>query len=256
MNEAVLKRLSLPQHADKLGREFSMIFHSLYNGWGSCLVRYKEFRELFGDSDRVKLLNAIGSGLFWDVQQLSWSDLMLHLTRLTDPPSSGKEKNLTIRRLPDLCEDRYLRDEVCGLVDKAVRAAEFARDWRNRRISHSDLELAIDPSAKPLATADLTKVKATLDAVHAVLNTISVRLLGTGIHNDVVVTPRARAFAAYLKQLADSVQYIDSVIDPSGNLPVTDLAPATTFLQRLDRRPTWQHQRAVVELREAARRFK
>lgn len=204
MNEGVLKRLSLPQNADKLGREFSMIFHSLYNDWGSCVVRYKEFRELFGDSDRVKLLNAIGSGFFWDVQQLSWSDLMLRLTRLTDPPTSGGKGNLTVTRLPHLCEDRYLRDEVCGLVDKAVRAAEFARDWRNRRISHSDLERAVDPSAKPLATADLTKVKATIDAVHAVLNTISVRLLDAGIHNDVVVTPRARAFAAYLVPVRQS----------------------------------------------------
>ncbi len=254
MNEAVLQRLSsLPQDADKLGRNFSMVFHSLYNDWVSCLVRYKEFRELFGDSDRVKLLNAIGSGLFWDVQQLSWSDLMLRLTRLTDPPKSSGKDNLTVTRLPDLCEDPYLRDDVGVLVDKAVDAAKFARDWRNRRISHLDLKLAIDPSAKPLATADLRKVKATIDAVHAVLNAISVRLLDAGIHNDVVVTPRAHAFAW---QLADSVQYIDSVIDPSGNLPVTDLAPATTFLQRLDRRPTWQHQRAVVELREAARRFK
>ena len=181
MNEAVLQRLSsLHQHADKLGRKFSAVFCSLYNDWGSCLVRYKEFRELFGDSDRVKLLNAIGSGLFWDVQQLSWSDLMLRLTRLTDPPKSSGKDNLTVTRLPDLCEDPYLRDEVCLLVDKAVDAAEFARDWRNRRISHSDLKLAIDPSAKPLATADLTKAKATIDALHAVLNAISVRLLGAG----------------------------------------------------------------------------
>ena len=257
MNEDILRRpSSLTQHEEELGREFSMIFQSLRNDWASCLMRYKEIRKLFGDAERVKLLNAIGGGLFRDVQQMSWSDLMVRLTRLTDPPKSAGKDNLTLRRLPDHCGED-LREEVSGLVSKAVTAAAFARDWRNRHISHSDLARAIDPSAEPLAPADLRKVKAALDAVHAVLNAICVRLLlDSGIHNDVVVTPRAGAFVAYLRQLVDAVQYIDSVIDPSGDLPVTDLAAATTFLQRLDRRPTWQHQEQVFELREAARRFK
>ena len=241
---------------EKLGRKLSTIFPLLRNDWASCLTRYKELWKLFGDAERVKLLNAIGGGLFWDVQQMSWSDLLLRLTRLTDPPKSAGRKNLTLRRLPDLCEEQDLREKVSGLVCEAVRAADFARAWRNQRISHSDLARATDPSVEPLPRADLKKVKAALDAVHAVLNAISKRLLDSGIHNDVVVTPRAGAFVAYLRQLVDAVQYIDSVIDPSGDLSLTDLATATAFLQRLDRRLTSQHFRRVIELREAARRFR
>ena len=47
----------MTQYEDKLGRKFSMIFHGLFNEWGAAVVRYKEFRELFGDGDRIRLLN-------------------------------------------------------------------------------------------------------------------------------------------------------------------------------------------------------
>lgn len=209
MDRDAMKRLSrMTQYEDKLGREFSMIFHSLNNDWASALVRYKEFRELFGAVERVELLNAIGGGLFWDVQQMCWSDLMLRLTRLTDPLESAGRDNLTVQTLPGLCEDPDLGEEVEGLVRQAVDATEFARDWRNRRFSHSDL-----------------------------------------------ARPRARAFIAYASQLIGAVQYVDSIIDPSGDRPVTDLAAAETFLRKLQCRPTWQNTRQVFELREAARRF-
>ncbi len=256
MSETVLRRLSsLTQYEDKLGREFSMIFHSLNNDWASALVRYKEFRELFGATERVHLLNAIGGGLFWDIQQTFWRDLMLRLTRLTDPKESAGKDNLTVQRLPEMCEEPDLREEIERLVREAVSTTAFARDWRNRRISHSDLARAIDPSPEPLMEATLEKAKAALDAVHAVLDTISTRLLRTGIENDVVTRPRARAFIAYASQLVGAVQYVDSTIDPRGEKPITDLAAAETFLRKLHRRPTWQNTKQVFELREAARRF-
>ena len=258
MDPDVMERLSsLTQYEKILGREFSMIFHGLNNDWASALVRYKEFQELFGDPERVKLLNAIGGGLFRDVQQMSWNDLILRLTRLTDPPKSAGKDNLTVQRLPDLCQDPDLRQEVRGLVQEAVNAAGFARDWRNRRIGHADLTRATDPRAQPLAKATLRKAKAALDAVHAVLDTTSVHLLGIGgIVNDVVVKPRARAFLAYAGQLVDSVRYVDSLIDPSGAVRFTDTTAAATFLRKLDRRPRWQETKQIIELREAARRFK
>ena len=64
----------------------------------------------------------------------------------------------------------------------------------------------------------LHKITTALDAVHAVLNVISVHLLDH-ISNDAVIPPRARAFLCFTRQLVEAVQYIDSFIDPSGNVP-------------------------------------
>ena len=134
-------------------------------------------------------------------------------------------------------------------------AAEFARDWRNRRISHSDLTRTLEPSARPLAPASLQQAAAGLDAVHAVLNAISLRLMDAELANFVTGTPRVRAFVVYVKQLVEAVQYIDSLLDERGELPVTDHGAASAFLRKLGYEPTRQKTSQLYALRDAARRF-
>ena len=245
------------EYQNKLGEEFGAVFHGLRNDWAWGVMRTQEFGELFSNAEDVELLNSIsGGGFLWDIQHIFWNDLMLRVTRLTDPSSTAGKGNLTVQRLPDFCTDTELCNEVLRLVDVAVDAAGFARDLRNRRISHRDLTQAISPNTEPLAPANLRQVATALDAVHAVLNVISMHLMDAGIANDVIIRPRARAFLCYIRQLAEAVQYIDSFIDPSGNLPITDHGAASDFLQKLGCKPTMEQVMQIIELREAARRFK
>ena len=78
--------------------------------------------------------------------------------------------NLTIRNLPGLIGDAAAKAKVAGLVDVAIRATEFCRDWRNRHIGHNDLKLAIGEPAKPLADASRKQVKDALKAIADVVN--------------------------------------------------------------------------------------
>ncbi|MYD93601.1 MAG: hypothetical protein F4Y02_07910 [Chloroflexi bacterium] len=147
-----------------------------------------------------------------------------------------------------------LYDQVQHLAHSAAKKAEFARDWRNRRISHSDLATAVG-NAEPLAPASLQKLTSALDAIHAVLNAISKELLNAEIANLVTARPRARAFLAYARQLADSVNFVDAAIDPDGATPITDTDVAAVFLRQLGLSPTMENVKRVISLREAARRF-
>ena len=245
------------EYQEKLGVEFGAVFDGLRNEWAAGKMRSDEFRELFSNAEDVGLLNAIsGGGFIWDVQHIFWNDLMLRLCRMTDPIQTGSKNNLTVRKLSEFCEEQALRSAVRSRIDTAVEAADFARPWRNQRISHTDLAGAITPNAEPLAPASLQQVTAALDAIHAVLNTISVKLLDEEIANLVIVPPRARAFLCYAKQLVEAVQYIDSFIEPSGNVPITNLDVASDFLQKLECKPTREQVMQIIELREAARRFK
>ena len=247
------------EYQKELGEEFGAVFHGLWNDWALALMRLQEYRELFSNSKHVELLNAIsGRAFLWDIHHILRNELMLCVTRLTDPICTAGKSNLTVRSLPEFCKDKKaeLRKEVRERVDLAVRAAEFARDWRNRRISHRDLTLATESDTKPLAPASLRQVETVLDEVHAVLRAISVHLLKKDIYNGVVTSPRARAFLCYTQQLVDAVKYIDSIIDPSGKVPVTDTGVAGDFLRKLGSKPTWEQVREIVELREAARRFR
>ena len=89
---------------------------------------------------------------------------------------AGKS-NLTIRALPELCDEPALRSRVTELVDAALEATKFARDWRNRHIGHRDLALALNSGAKPLASASRAQVSEAASAIHAVLNQISESVL-------------------------------------------------------------------------------
>ncbi len=91
--------------------------------------------------------------------------------------------------------------------------------------------------------------------MHAVIGTISSEVLKEEVLNDVVIAPRAAAFLAYVKQLVTAVQYVDSIIDPSGDAPLADVDVADAFLAKLDRRPGSTETLQVIELREAAQRF-
>ena len=241
----------------QLGTEFGDAFHGLRNAWAWSLLRRDEFRELFTRAEDVSLLNALtGGGFTWDIQNVLWDDLLLRVCRLTDPPKSAGKHNLTVQRLPEFCKqhDAALSDQVQCLVEAAVKKAEFARDWRNRRISHSDLATVVG-NAEPLAPASLQNVTSALDAVHAVLNTISNELLNAEIGNFITGTPRARAFLSYARQLAASAKFIDAVVDPDGAARIPDIDIATAFLERLGLKPTVQNVRRVIDLRQAARRF-
>ena len=47
----------------------------------------------------------------------------------------------------------------------------------------------------------------------------------------------------------------DSLIDPDGDLPITDYGAARTFFEKVGREGTIEEVRQVIELRKAARRF-
>ena len=142
-------------------------------------------------------------------------------------------------------------------AETAKSKAQFARDWRNQRISHSDLNLAIDPDAKSLAPATLTSAQSVLDAVHAALDAISSVLMNSHISNRVTTSePWATAFCNYSQMLVTAVRYVDSLIEPAGSAPSDGLDVETNFLTKIvGREPTMDEILQIIYLRKAARRF-
>ena len=248
------------EYQEKLGEDFGTILYEVRNDWLTGLMRLKEYRVLFTDREAVRLLNAASGAFTWDIQQIFWSDLLLRVTRLTDAATMGQHENLSVRALPPFCkrpevqaEHPQLHTVVLELVARAVTAADGPRDWRNRRISHADLGLAIEPDAESLAPTSLQQVQAALDAVHAVIQAIAGEVLKHHIINDIAVRPRAGAFLAHLKLLTKAMLYVDAIVDPGGNAEISDVGLAENFLRRVGRRPDQNEILQVIHLRKAAR---
>ena len=249
-------------HQEKLGEKFGTIFYGVSDDWVNGLVRLYEYRALFGDPANIEFINTFSGPFMRDVQQLFWRDLLLHITRLTDPGESGGKGNITVRRLQDFCDDPALRARVESFAATAVKNAELARAWRDKRISHSDLNLAIDPDAESLAPTTLASVQSVLDAVHAALDAISFAFMNAHISHCVTTSePRATAFLNYAQMLVTAVRYVDSLIDPAGSAPFNDTDVAANFLDKVDCNPTTDQGLQTNEivkifcLRQAARRW-
>jgi hypothetical protein len=150
------------------------LFHALDNEVSWLHAKWKEFRELYASSPTVDLLNQTAAFFFRVVQDTLWHDALLQVARLTDPPVTAGKSNLTLRRLPSALPAGSLRDEVDALVSQTLSEAAFARDWRNRRLAHSDLGLALG-GAEPLAEASRQHMETVLSSMRSVMNAVNQR---------------------------------------------------------------------------------
>jgi hypothetical protein len=79
-------------------------------------------------------MNRTAGFFFTVVEDALWHDILLHITRLTDPPKQGDYENLTIFRLSSVLPGDELKSEIDRLLNRVRDDAKFAHDWRNRRI--------------------------------------------------------------------------------------------------------------------------
>ena len=179
-------------------------------------------------------------------------DLQLCISRLTDPPQSGKSKNLTVKRLPAFCECDKLRKEVEEHVEEACTAADkFARQHRNKRISHKDLAYAIGDSALPGIIP--SQIRVALDAVHAALQTMYSELRGVNLMDPVQDRPGVGMLLGRTERLVDAVLCVEELLaDLSGQKPAWDEDVASDCILRLGGTPSDENVQRIVSLRRVA----
>lgn len=158
-----------------MGHELGALYDALWQQVAWLHKKWDEYVQLFGTKpSRIKLLNETAPAFFRIVQDTLWHDVLLNIARLTDSPKSVGKPNLSIRRLPATIQHAATKTTVETLIDEALVASEFCRDWRNRHIAHRDLGLALGQGADPLKTASRAKVLEALTALDAVLNAVSI----------------------------------------------------------------------------------
>ncbi|HEL5053510.1 TPA: hypothetical protein UOA92_001286 [Stenotrophomonas maltophilia] len=191
------------EYISSMGQELGASFYELCRKLVELHVLWQQYRQLFGgDPDTVHLLNRT-SGLFFKiVQDELWDSVLLGVSRMTDPPTTGKKKNLTIQSLPPLISDTALRGEVQNLCDKALVAAEFAREHRNKRIAHQDHDYLRNRSSDPLSGISRKLIEEMLAALRDVLNRLELHFRdSTVIYEDFVDESGARLLVHKLRKM-------------------------------------------------------
>ncbi len=156
-----------------MGDQLGQLHYDLGNELSWLHIKWAQYRELFGaDPAHIALLNETAPFFFGFIQTTLFEDVLLAITRLTDPPGTKGQTNLSLRSLVPLLKPGKLREELQHLLDKLDAKAAFARDWRNRRLAHRDLATYRDEHPRTLAPATRQAVESALSAIRAVLNVL------------------------------------------------------------------------------------
>ena len=189
---------------EAMGSDLGRVYYRLEN---ECLwlhLKWSDYTILFGTKQqRIELLNSAAPAFFNLIQDTMWENLLVHICRLMDPPKSHGKPNLTLQCLPQLV-NLEARPDVEKHLEFAKSRCAFASDWRNRRIAHRDLGLALK-EAEPLAAASRIKVKDALESIGAVLNAVKLRYTGSTASYDPIFSGRGNAMSL-LHVLRDGVQ--------------------------------------------------
>jgi len=88
-----------------------------------------------------------------------------------------RKDNLSVQQLPGLVSASTLSAELGRLVEIAKIESEFCRDWRNKRLAHRDLGLALGDPAVMLKSGSREKVGKALTSLSDILDAVSTHYL-------------------------------------------------------------------------------
>jgi hypothetical protein len=171
---------SKADHIEGMGEELGRLYDALWQEVAWLHMKWREYATLFGTSPaRVELLNKAAPSFFRVIQDSLWEDVLLHIARLTDSPRSMGKRNLSFRQFAKISLHPDIASKVEKLTTDALETSAFARDWRNRKLAHRDLHLALGQGAEPLAPVSRAQVKEALAALSAILNALAAHYLNS-----------------------------------------------------------------------------
>lgn len=132
------------RHAQKMGAVLGPVYHELFEEVAELHFEWGEYRRLFATSDeRIELLNQVGGHFFGMIQRTLFDRVVLHLSQLLEGPRVSGHQVLGLPQLADSLDPGPLKDEICRLIDDATTKCMEVRRWRDTRVAHRSLKLAM-----------------------------------------------------------------------------------------------------------------
>jgi hypothetical protein len=157
----------------QMGPELGELHFLLWKDLTWVHFEWDQYFILFGtDPSRVEVMNKAAPRFFWSLDRVLWQDILLALSRLSDPPGTGGQQNLTFLRLLRVLPNGDLRDEVERAISTFENESKFARDWRHKLFAHRELYHASDPDIHPVPFASRQNVIDALRAAAAIMNLV------------------------------------------------------------------------------------
>ncbi len=117
--------------------------HSLSDDLSIAMTDLHEFKIIYG-VDQIDLLNSTAPFFFIKLREFYWNRLILAISRFTDRPKTNGYENLSIQVLTEFAKElpEPLEKQINQNVESVLKTSVSVRDYRNKFISHRDVETA------------------------------------------------------------------------------------------------------------------
>jgi hypothetical protein len=143
-------------------------------------AEWKMLLELFGTSaERSAFLGTVAGVFFDTVYRTFLRDILLGISRLTDPLSTAGRDNLVLERLrllPEVSVDTELSCQVAATFAEIKSAASNIRAYRNKYLAHLDLPASLRPDPEVLPGIKRKDIDTVLERIAALFNLIEQKL--------------------------------------------------------------------------------
>jgi AbiU2 len=171
---------ALAEYKLKLGDDFGELYHHCLQHLWDIVAIWDQHETLFGNQERVDLMNATGGMLAYNIERLFLQGVVSGITRLLDPEQSmgskGKD-NLTLRALPKFCNSPC-KSVVDGILAQLESNSSGLREIRNKVLAHNDYS-HVTTTVAALEYGTRAEITALLVAMHSILETIAVHHLNS-----------------------------------------------------------------------------
>jgi len=160
-----------------LPQELLPLYDSLNHELIWVHAKWQVYRQIFASSQEdFDLLNRSAPFFFRVLQQTLFEDVLVSICRLTDPAHTGEKQNRSLaqllERLEPVAPAPLFADLSAGLVEIGRGSAAF-REWRNRRIAHSDLSTALQVTEDVLPGISRADIETVLSGMRDFMNAVS-----------------------------------------------------------------------------------
>jgi len=139
-------------------------------------AKWSIYSQLFcRGQERLEFLDTMVPGFFVVVKDSLQNELIVGVCRIMDPSTTGRKENLTLFRLAESLDaanaDSVLRQRFGSQLEGLSQTCSPLREWRNRRLGHSDLPTALGASL-PVPQVTWSAVDEALARVRELMNFI------------------------------------------------------------------------------------
>ncbi len=173
--------------------------------------RWVMYVQLFGEnSHRIELINKTSSNLLMEFQWLVIDNMILSLSKFTDPAKMCGNFNLSFPYLAQEIEKNDTNNIVPQLEEILTELKESVKNFReirNKRIAHTDLAVSLDSEDSPLPGVSRADVKLALKLAGDFLNKIELTYFNSQTAYSMVILPLTNDGRSLLIRLQKSLAY-------------------------------------------------